>query len=154
MPLPLLLRSPVALGLTLGGTTATILPSLLPLLRPSSSSSSSSLLYCDAPATRPTTSTSTSRRNESKIYRQISGGSVIGLLAGLAVGTFSRTLTFLFGVLVLGVQYAASKGIHIVPYQRIQRYLKGVNVRSALEDNIAFKVAFGTTFALAAFAPL
>lgn len=28
----------------------------------------------------------------------------VGLLAGLAVGTFSRTLTFLFGLLVLGVQ--------------------------------------------------
>lgn len=28
----------------------------------------------------------------------------IGLLAGLAVGTFSRTLTFLFGLVVLGVQ--------------------------------------------------
>lgn len=52
------------------------------------------------------------------------------------------------------MQYAASKGIHVVPYKRIQRYLKGVNVKRALEENIAFKVSFGLTFALAAFVPL
>ena len=53
-----------------------------------------------------------------------------------------------------GAQYLASMGIHVVPTKRLQRYAKGINVRSVLEDNVAFKASFGTTFLLAAFAKL
>lgn len=48
-------------------------------------------------------------------------------------------------------QAAASRGINIVPTSRIQQYFKSINVRSALEDNVAFKLSFGLTFMLAAF---
>ena len=47
-------------------------------------------------------------------------------------------------------QYLASMGIHVVPRKRIQRYVKGIDLRAALEDNMAFKFAFGATFLLAA----
>ncbi|GME29058.1 uncharacterized protein LTHEOB_269 [Neofusicoccum parvum] len=49
-------------------------------------------------------------------------------------------------------QFLESRGIHIVPYNRIQKYFKGIDVRSALQDNVAFKLSLGTTFTLAAFA--
>lgn len=49
-------------------------------------------------------------------------------------------------------QFLESRGIHIIPYKRIQKAFKSINVRSTLQDNVAFKLAFGTTFALAAFA--
>lgn len=39
-----------------------------------------------------------------------------------------------------------------MPYDRIQGYFKDVDVRSALQENAAFKLSFGATFALAAFA--
>ncbi len=45
-----------------------------------------------------------------------------------------------------------SRGVHVIPYQRIQRYVRGVDLRALLEDNVPRKVAFGTTFALAGFA--
>ena len=48
----------------------------------------------------------------------------------------------------------ASKGYNIVPTSRIQRYVKGIDLRSAIEDNVAFKLSFGTTFALASLAEL
>lgn len=39
-----------------------------------------------------------------------------------------------------------------MPYNRIQRYFKDVDIGSALQENAAFKLSFGATFALAAFA--
>ena len=81
---------------------------------------------------------------------------------------FSRTLAFLFGLVVCGAQvrlssrlvrkeadvqkYAASKGYNVLPTDRVQSYVKGINLRSAVEDNVAFKMSFGTSFMLAAFA--
>ena len=91
----------------------------------------------------------------------------LGVLGGVAVSTFSKTLAMLFGLLVFGVQvrnprhdgngqamlmhtqYLASHGYNIVPTTRIQRYVKGIDLRSALEDNVAFKLSFGLSFALA-----
>ena len=46
-------------------------------------------------------------------------------------------------------QYMASHGYNIIPTTRIQRYVKGIDLRSAVEDNVAFKLSFGLTFALA-----
>lgn len=96
-----------------------------------------------------------SRSKQAKLYRQISSGSIIGLVAGLAISTFSKPLTFLLGCLLFGVQFAASQGLHLIPYGTIQRYItRKVDVRSALTSHVAFKLSFGLTFALAAFAPL
>jgi len=58
----------------------------------------------------------------------------------------------LIGLAVAGTQYLASQGYNIIPTQRLQKYVKGIDLRSAVEDNVAFKLAFGTTFMLAAFA--
>ncbi|KAK0099683.1 hypothetical protein ONS95_013425 [Cadophora gregata] len=90
------------------------------------------------------------RLNE-RAVRQISSGSIIGLCAGLAVSTFSRSLALILGLLVVGVQYASNHGINIIPYNRLQKYVTSIDLRSAVQDNVAFKISFGTTFALAAF---
>lgn len=37
-----------------------------------------------------------------------------------------------------------------MPVDKIQRYVKGINLRSALNDNAAFKISFGLMFALTA----
>ena len=52
------------------------------------------------------------------------------------------------------MQYLASMGINIIPKKRLQRYVMGINLRSAIEDNLAFKFSFGMTFLLASFAEL
>lgn len=75
-----------------------------------------------------------------------------GLVAGLGISVFSKSLALLIGLLVVGVQTAESYGIHLIPYQRLQGYVKGVDLRSAVQDNVAFKISFGTMFALSAFA--
>jgi len=102
-------------------------------------------------------------------FRQISTGSILGLAGGLAVSTFSKSLAFLIGLFVLAVQVcliylnpisllitsrqtAAYKGYNIVPTTRLQKYVKSIDLRSAVQDNVAFKFSFGTTFLLAAFA--
>ena len=94
------------------------------------------------------------------------------MLGGIAVSTFSKTLALLFGALIFSVQvrdsrlaglekereidnttqYMASKGHNIIPTSRVQRYVKGIDLRSAVEDNLAFKFSFGATFILASLA--
>lgn len=83
--------------------------------------------------------------------RQISSGSVLGLCAGILVSTFSRPLALLLGLMVIGIQWASSYGINVIPYDRLQKYFTSIDVRSSVQDNVAFKLSFGTTFALAAF---
>lgn len=83
--------------------------------------------------------------------RQITTGSIIGLVAGLAVSMFSRTLTVLIGLGVVTVQYLSSKGIKIIPAEKIQRYVKSVDVKKLVQSNPALKISFGVTFMLAAF---
>jgi hypothetical protein len=78
--------------------------------------------------------------------------SITGLLAGLGVSIFSKPLAVLLGLMVVGVQTAESYGIHLVPYGMIGRYFRNVDVRSAVQDNAAFKISFGLMFALAGFA--
>ncbi|KAK3073531.1 hypothetical protein LTR53_004820 [Teratosphaeriaceae sp. CCFEE 6253] len=84
--------------------------------------------------------------------RQLSMGSILGLVAGLGVSVFSKPLALLLGLLVVGVQTAEYYGIHLIPYNRLQGYVKGVNLRSAFQDNVALKLSFGTVFALSSFA--
>lgn len=50
------------------------------------------------------------------------------------------------------LQLLERQGIRIVPYSYLQRRLKNTNVRALVMDNVAFKLSFGATFALAAFA--
>lgn len=76
----------------------------------------------------------------------------VGLVAGLGISIFSKPLALLLGLLIVGVQTAESYGIHLVPYQWIQGYAKSVDLRSAVQDNAAFKISFGMMFALSAFA--
>jgi len=84
--------------------------------------------------------------------KQVSTGSILGLVGGMAVSMFSKPLALLIGLLVFGTQFLESRGIHLVPYSRLQGYFKNVDIRSAVQDNVAFKMSFGFTFALAAFA--
>ena len=53
---------------------------------------------------------------------------------------------------VLLSKFAASRGFNIVPKTKLQSYLNGIDLRSAVEDNVAFKLSFGATFMLAAVA--
>ncbi|RMY53176.1 hypothetical protein D0863_14031 [Hortaea werneckii] len=75
-----------------------------------------------------------------------------GLIAGLSISVFSKPLTLLIGLLIVGVQTAESYGIHVVPYKRMQNYFTNIDMRSAVQDNMAFKISFGALFALSAFA--
>lgn len=81
-------------------------------------------------------------------------GGIAGLVAGLGISVFSKPLALLLGLLIVGVQTAESYGIHLVPYGYLQKYVKGINMRSAVQDNAAFKLSFGLMFALSAFAQL
>ncbi|KAK0940442.1 hypothetical protein LTR48_004019 [Friedmanniomyces endolithicus] len=84
--------------------------------------------------------------------RQLSLGSILGLVGGLGISLFSKPLALLIGLLVVGVQTAEYYGIRLIPYSKLQSYVKGVDLRSAVQDNVAFKLSFGTLFALSAFA--
>lgn len=84
----------------------------------------------------------------------MSAGSIIGLVAGLGISIFSKPLALLLGLAVVAIQTAESYGIHLVPYGMLQRYAKSVDLRSAVQDNAAFKISFGLMFALSAFAEL
>ncbi|ETN40577.1 uncharacterized protein HMPREF1541_04854 [Cyphellophora europaea CBS 101466] len=83
--------------------------------------------------------------------KQISLGGMLGLGAGVLLSMFSRMLVLVLGVGIVVWQYAARKGYNIIPVERLQRYAKGVNVRSAIQQNVAFKISFGLVFALTAF---
>jgi hypothetical protein len=48
-------------------------------------------------------------------------------------------------------QWAANHGINVIPYGRLQKYVSSIDLRSAVHNHVAFKLSFGTTFALAAF---
>ncbi|KAG0648339.1 hypothetical protein D0Z07_5172 [Hyphodiscus hymeniophilus] len=83
--------------------------------------------------------------------RQVSSGSIIGL----AVSTFSKSLVIILGLLAFGIQSAESYlGIHIVPYSRLQKYFTNIDLRSAVQDNVAFKLSCFSTFFMAAFLQL
>lgn len=86
-----------------------------------------------------------------RAVRQITSGSITGLVAGLAVSTFSKPLTLLIGLFIIAIQWAAGHGINVLPYDRLQRYVTSINLRSAFQDNVAFKLSFGMTFAMTAF---
>ncbi|CAG8971939.1 hypothetical protein HYALB_00003274 [Hymenoscyphus albidus] len=82
---------------------------------------------------------------------QISGGSIAGLCTGLLISTFSKTLTLLIGLMILGIQFAQTKGLNLIPTAKLQKYISSIDLRSAVQDNAAFKISFGTAFVMAAF---
>ncbi|KAL1974561.1 hypothetical protein VTN31DRAFT_4765 [Thermomyces dupontii] len=61
------------------------------------------------------------------------------------IGVFS-------GVGIVLVEWAASKGYHLLPLNRLQRLVKGVDVKRAVTEHVPFKASFGATMAMAAFA--
>ncbi|KAL0637707.1 hypothetical protein Q9L58_003267 [Maublancomyces gigas] len=84
------------------------------------------------------------------LYRQISTGSFLGLAAGFAVGKFSKSIGLVVGSLLLLIEFLASRGVHIIPYQWLQRFTNKIDVRGLVTKNMAFKASFGATFAIAA----
>lgn len=50
------------------------------------------------------------------------------------------------------LQYAASYGYNVLPLSMLQRYVKGINLQSVVQENPALKLSFGLTFALASMA--
>jgi len=141
---------PQALGLGLGLSIATCHALHQRPLRLDSSPVGSGVFSSDSYGKNARTPVVNGNLNPAAV-RQISSGSIIGLCAGLVVSTFSRSLALILGLLVVGVQWASSYGIHIIPYNRLQKYVTSIDLRSAVQDNVAFKLSFGTTFALAAF---
>ncbi|KAK2749848.1 hypothetical protein FQN57_005262 [Myotisia sp. PD_48] len=83
--------------------------------------------------------------------RQISMGSALGILVGLGLRIFSKTLTFTLGAGILLIEWAASRGYNIVPPGWVQNRLKSIDFRRLTSENIVFKASFGTTLALSAF---
>ncbi|KAL5337171.1 hypothetical protein BJX70DRAFT_399975 [Aspergillus crustosus] len=99
-----------------------------------------------------TTRTSGSGILTASTMRQVSLGSVLGLVVGVGLRAFSRVLVVLIGMGIVAVEWAASKGYNILPVNRLQKYVKSVNLDKFISRNVPFKVTFGTTMALAAFA--
>ncbi|CAI7603327.1 unnamed protein product [Penicillium glandicola] len=98
---------------------------------------------------------SRSRRNgllNAETMRQVSLGSVLGLVAGVGLRAFSKALVVILGMAVVLVEYAASKGYNILPINRIQKYVKRVDLRRAMSEHRPFKMSFGAMMAMAAFA--
>ncbi|CAG8042610.1 unnamed protein product [Penicillium salamii] len=84
--------------------------------------------------------------------RQVSLGSVLGLVAGVGLRAFSKALVVLLGMGVVLVEYAASKGYNILPLHRMQKYVKNVDLHRAMSEHRPFKISFGAMMAMAAFA--
>ncbi|KAJ5948900.1 hypothetical protein N7454_002207 [Penicillium verhagenii] len=84
--------------------------------------------------------------------RQISMGSVLGLVAGVGLRAFSRVLVVVLGMGIVFIEWAASKGYNILPLERLQKLVKSVDVQRAVNSHRPFKFSFGTMMALAAFA--
>ncbi|KUJ19795.1 uncharacterized protein LY89DRAFT_641054 [Mollisia scopiformis] len=149
---PLLRPQALGLGLGLSLTTYHAVYRQQAIRLDSSPSSSGSILSGDSYRKNAQVPVIRNGGLNERAVRQISSGSIVGLCAGLVVSTFSRPLAIVLGLLIVGVQYASSQlGINIIPYNRLQRYVTSIDLRSAVQDNVAFKLSFGTTFALAAF---
>ncbi|PLB34086.1 uncharacterized protein BDW47DRAFT_83485 [Aspergillus candidus] len=84
--------------------------------------------------------------------RQVSLGSVLGLVAGVGLRAFSRVFVVLLGMGVVVVEWAAAKGYNVLPVKRMQKYVKSYDLQRVVSRHIPFKMTFGATMALAAFA--
>ena len=80
----------------------------------------------------------------------ISLNSLLSLLSVVFLLTLPSQL-----LILTSKQFAESQlGISLIPYGRMQRYFTSIDLRSTMQDNVAFKLAFGATFALTGFAQL
>ncbi|KAL2868213.1 uncharacterized protein BJX67DRAFT_65220 [Aspergillus lucknowensis] len=84
--------------------------------------------------------------------RQVSLGSVLGLVVGVGLRAFSRVLVVLFGMGIVAIEWAASKGYNVLPVRRLRKYVKSLNLEKAVARNVPFKISFGAAMVLAAFA--
>ncbi|PSR94590.1 hypothetical protein BD289DRAFT_451209 [Coniella lustricola] len=85
------------------------------------------------------------------VIKQLSQGSLAGFLAGVLVSVFSKTLVLVTGIAIVAIQLASRNGVDLLGMLKLRERVQSSRVLSALEKNPTFKVAFGTTFALAAF---
>lgn len=150
------LSRPVVIA-TLGVSTSLLVPNLLHSYRNTHSlrldSSPSSPTFSTYQSTASTPIITQGGSLNAKAVRQLSFGSITGLIAGLGISVFSKPLAVLFGLLIVGVQTLESYGLHIVPRKRLQRlFSDGVDIRGLVQDNVAFKISFGLMFALSGFA--
>ncbi|KAJ9603340.1 hypothetical protein H2200_012118 [Cladophialophora chaetospira] len=147
------LRRPVLVAF--GLTTAS-----LPFLQPSSiirNDSSPAADFSSTPYSHSRDAKTPVTRNGTlnpAAVKQISLGSILGLGAGLVVSAFSTSLTLFIGLGIVAWQLAARKGYNFIPVDRLQRTFTNFDLRSAINDNLAFKISFGLMFALAAFGDL
>ncbi|PGH32343.1 hypothetical protein GX50_04880 [[Emmonsia] crescens] len=142
----------VPLGLSLSLALPQRKPILCDFAGPFTTTAHSQHSHSSSPLSE-TASTLRSRSGISeRTARQISLGSVLGLLAGLGLRIFSRALVFALGLTILGVEWAASKGYNIVPTHWLQKHVKSVNLRRLMTEKVPFKVSFGTMMMLSAFA--
>jgi len=86
--------------------------------------------------------------------KNLTTGSILGLVSGLAISTFSKPLTIILGLVIVLVQTLESNGIHVLPYAKGYFLKNGAGDvwRKWIGENVAFKLAFGTAFALSGFA--
>ncbi|KAJ5461628.1 uncharacterized protein N7458_003180 [Penicillium daleae] len=84
--------------------------------------------------------------------RQISLGSVLGLVAGVGLRAFSKVLVVVLGMGIVLVEWAASKGYNILPLNRLQKYVKNADLGRMVSEHRPFKISFGMMMAMAAFA--
>lgn len=91
-------------------------------------------------------------RIDAAVIKQVSGGSISGLVTGLLVSVFSKTLVLLAGISLVVIQVASRYGIDLVGSLRLREKAKTSKVIEALLEDTPFKLAFGITFALSAFA--
>ncbi|RJE22008.1 hypothetical protein PHISCL_05673 [Aspergillus sclerotialis] len=94
----------------------------------------------------------TNNVSKARTMRQVSLGSVLGLLVGVGLRAFSRVLVVLLGIGVVAVEWAASRGYNLLPVNTMQKYVKSVDLHKSITENMPFKITFGATMALAAFA--
>lgn len=136
--------------------------------RPARRSSSSSLFYCMA---APLAAVSLDDRQAAepprqarrpppgynlplnpKFAAQVAKGSFAGFVAGLLVSMFSQTLVFFLGLAFTFQTLAAKLGIDLAHYLKLKERVTSSKILAALAENTAFKLSFGTSFMLAAFA--
>ena len=105
--------------------------------------------YLHTSRSGPTTSRAQGgkQNSTSKIIRQLSLGSVLGVLGGVAVSTFSRVLAVLFGLGVVVVQVCyrvvrigpkldRADSVIVCGVQRVQRYTRGKDTKIRERDKL------------------
>ncbi|KAB5570418.1 hypothetical protein GE09DRAFT_1217855 [Coniochaeta sp. 2T2.1] len=102
-------------------------------------------------ASRPV-STGPNERLNPDIIKQLSSGSIAGFVTGVVISLFSKTLVFLAGVGIVAIEIASRYGINLVDTLKLRKRIDSSKILRSLNKNPMFKLSFGITFALAAFA--